>query len=44
MKGLDMKHLSPLTQMPQPAESVFRAMLETKREAIENNTNLKDIF
>lgn len=39
-----MKHLTPLSQTPAPAESIFRAMLETKRETIEENTNLKDIF
>ena len=44
MKGIQMKHLNPLSQTPAPAESIFRATLETKRELIEDNTNLKDIF
>jgi hypothetical protein len=44
MKGIEMKHLSPLTQRPQPAESVIRAFLAAKYEAVEQNTNLKDIF
>ena len=39
-----MKHVTPLTQAPPPAESIFRAMLETKRETMENNTILKEIF
>lgn len=39
-----MKHLNLLTQSPKPAESIFRAMLEAKRDTFEVNTNLKDIF
>lgn len=38
------KHLTPLTQTPAPAQSIFRAMLETKRELMEDNTYIKDIF
>lgn len=44
LKGITMKHLNPLTQAPQPAESIFRAMLETKRELMEDNSLLKQIF
>lgn len=39
-----MKHITTLTQAPQPAESVFRAMLETKREVMEDNALLKQLF
>ena len=39
-----MKHLSPLTKTPAPASSVLRAFLQTKRETIENATNLKDFI
>lgn len=44
LKGISMKHLTTLTQAPQPAESIFRAMLETKREVMEENTLIKQIF
>jgi len=44
LKGIIMKHLTPLTQAPQPAESIFRAMLETKREVMEDNSLLKQLF
>ena len=39
-----MKHLSPITKTPQTADSVFRAFLRTKRETVDNATNLKDFF
>lgn len=44
LKGINMKHLTSLTQAPQPAESIFRAMLETKRELMEDNSLLKQLF
>ncbi len=39
-----MKHLTTLTQAPKPAESILRAMLETKRELMEDNSLLKQLF
>jgi hypothetical protein len=39
-----MKHITTLTQAPKPAESIFRAMLETKRELMEENSLLKQLF
>jgi hypothetical protein len=39
-----MKHLTPISKTPVPAASVLRAFLRTKRETIENATNLKDFF
>lgn len=44
MKGHAMKHLSPLTKSPKPADSVFSLMIQTKIELMEDNTFLKDIF
>ena len=43
-KGTTMKHITTLTQAPKPAESIFRAMLETKRELMEDNSLLKQLF
>ena len=39
-----MKHLSPLTQTPKAADSLFRSMLESKIDLMDGNTFLKEIF
>lgn len=39
-----MKHLAPITKAPAPAETVFQAFLQTKRETVDNATNLKDFL
>lgn len=39
-----MKHISPVSKTPQTASAVILAFLRTKRETIENATNLKDFF
>lgn len=44
LKGRAMKHLSPLTQTPKAADSLFRLMFETKVELMEENTFLKEIL
>lgn len=36
-----MKHITTLTKTPAPAQSVLQAFIETKRETIQNATNLK---
>ncbi len=36
-----MKHLAPITKTPAAAETVLQAFYETKRETVENATNIK---